>query len=393
MASHLGATIRIAQRMRLDNESHLSKLTPFAAEMRRRLWWAIVIFDQRIAEMTGGKNSILAPIWDCLPVHNLNDVDLHQEAKTLPASAADSNTTTETLFCVLKSKVANFTRFTISYINFATPVWKEIAKATSHGLVETMDGVVAFGDMIEEKYLSKCNPDIPLQFYTLWHTRASLGRLRIMSYFNLLWHSTPEDMPLHHRDLAFRSAILALQADTKLLTAPSVKHFSWLSDFHFLFLAYVLIVQELRRRPTHAFAEEAWEVFLADVEARWLAKGSGTVIFLRIFSKALSKAWDAREAVARKQGVTLTRPNIIIETINYYQSSSGARSSASNTPAPDAGDMDMDQMFGPGGMFDMSGADKIPPPTLFTDTLGAGMYDDTVLNQMAAEGLFDTQTW
>lgn len=385
----MGATIRIAQRMRLDNEDHLAKLTPFAAEMCRRLWWAIVIFDHRVSEMSGGKNSILAPIWDCEPVHNLNDVDLHQEAKTLPAAAADSTAPTEALFCVLRSKVANFTRFTISYINFATPAWKEIAKATPHGLIDSIDAVVAFGDMIEEKYLSKCNPDIPLQFYTLWHTRANLGRLRILSYFNLLWHSTPEEAPLHRRDLAFRSAILALQADTKLLASPSVKHFAWLSDFHFLFLAYVLTVQELRRRPAHAFAEEAWEVFLANVDARWLSKGRGTTIFLAIFSKALYKAWEAREAVARKRGITLTRPDVITETIHHYQSSSGAPSSSSNTPAAEV-DMDMDHMFGPGGLFDMSGADKSP----FSNTLGSGgLYDDALLNQVATDSLFDTQTW
>ncbi|KAJ5509759.1 hypothetical protein N7527_011902 [Penicillium freii] len=35
------------------------------AEMRRRLWWSLIIFDNRIGEMSDYQTSSLAPTWDC----------------------------------------------------------------------------------------------------------------------------------------------------------------------------------------------------------------------------------------------------------------------------------------------------------------------------------------
>jgi hypothetical protein len=48
----LAAAIRIAQRMGLHNESTYTRYTAVEAEMRRRLWWSLVIFDHRMCEMS-----------------------------------------------------------------------------------------------------------------------------------------------------------------------------------------------------------------------------------------------------------------------------------------------------------------------------------------------------
>lgn len=52
-----GMAVRIAQRMGLHSEAHNKEFPPFEAEMRRRLWWQIVLFDSRIGEMAGSKDS------------------------------------------------------------------------------------------------------------------------------------------------------------------------------------------------------------------------------------------------------------------------------------------------------------------------------------------------
>jgi hypothetical protein len=51
----LGVAIRIAQRMGIHSESALAKCTVFEAELRRRLWWSLVLFDTRISEMADHK--------------------------------------------------------------------------------------------------------------------------------------------------------------------------------------------------------------------------------------------------------------------------------------------------------------------------------------------------
>ena len=51
-----GMAVRIGQRMGLHAETHNKEYSPFEAEMRRRTWWQVVLFDSRIGEMAGSKD-------------------------------------------------------------------------------------------------------------------------------------------------------------------------------------------------------------------------------------------------------------------------------------------------------------------------------------------------
>jgi len=64
LSSMLGVAMRIAQRMGIHTESTYAKYTALEAEMRRRLWWSLVIFDNRMCEMaTYSKGTMLIPTW------------------------------------------------------------------------------------------------------------------------------------------------------------------------------------------------------------------------------------------------------------------------------------------------------------------------------------------
>lgn len=51
-----GMAVRIAQRMGLHSEAHNTEYSILEAELRRRTWWQIVMFDSRIGEMAGCKD-------------------------------------------------------------------------------------------------------------------------------------------------------------------------------------------------------------------------------------------------------------------------------------------------------------------------------------------------
>ncbi|KAK9386689.1 hypothetical protein V1515DRAFT_603556 [Lipomyces mesembrius] len=61
----LGVVMRIAHRMGIHSESACVKRTAFEAEMRRRLWWSLKLFDTRIGEMADYNTVALAPAWEC----------------------------------------------------------------------------------------------------------------------------------------------------------------------------------------------------------------------------------------------------------------------------------------------------------------------------------------
>jgi hypothetical protein len=55
----------MAQRMGLDNESSNDKCGPLEGEMRRRIWWALLLFDNRVCEMGDYRAVTLSP--SCQP--------------------------------------------------------------------------------------------------------------------------------------------------------------------------------------------------------------------------------------------------------------------------------------------------------------------------------------
>jgi hypothetical protein len=80
----LGLAIRISQRMGIHNKPIYAKCTALEAEMRRRLWWSLIMFDNRICEMFDYKTAMLAPTWDCRTPLNVNDFSIRPEVKTPP---------------------------------------------------------------------------------------------------------------------------------------------------------------------------------------------------------------------------------------------------------------------------------------------------------------------
>jgi len=50
--------------MNISNEAANAKHGVFEAEMRRRLWWAMVVYDSRISEITDYKTTQLIPTWE-----------------------------------------------------------------------------------------------------------------------------------------------------------------------------------------------------------------------------------------------------------------------------------------------------------------------------------------
>ena len=126
----LGVAIRIAHRMGLHRESALAEQTVFEAEMRRRLWWSLMLFDSRICELASCKPVTLDPTWDCKIPLNVNDSDLRPEMKVPPFIQGK---TTEALFTVVRSDIGDYIRQTEFNLNFSAPALKPISKQLQNG--------------------------------------------------------------------------------------------------------------------------------------------------------------------------------------------------------------------------------------------------------------------
>lgn len=300
----LGIAARIAQRLGIHNESILAKHTPFEAEMRRRLWWALMRLDTRIGEMADYKITMLIPAWDCKIPLNVNDSDLRPGMKEPPAA---QSAPTEALFVVVCSELGNFIGKTELCLGFTTPA------LTQHLAPTTSSELTALEERIEDVYLRSCLPENPLHFMTIWTARGFVAKYRLIEHYARCVSPTTSSMQQTEaqRDTAISYAFTILDCDTKIGTSPLTKGYLWLTHFYFPFPAYVHIIQDMKRRPLSKHAEQAWEVMSDNCEARFTAAPNSKSPLIRMFAKVILPGWDTREAALKQSGETIVLPRII----------------------------------------------------------------------------------
>ncbi|KAH8653930.1 putative C6 transcription factor [Tricladium varicosporioides] len=311
LSAMLGVAIRIAQQMGIQSEAALAKCNVFEAEMRRRLWWSLVLFDTRISEMADYKNTTLAPTWDCRTPLNINDTDLQPEMRELPMAQGKP---TDALFAAVRSELGDFVRHTTFHLDFTSPVLKPIFK-TQSSLDSDGDNLANLEKTIQNKYLKFCDLDNALHFMTIWWTRAYLAKCCLWEH-----HSRYSSSPVHptdaQREAAISYALRMLECDTKLRSSPLTKRFLWLIHLHFAFPAYLQILQDLRKRPGSEQADQAWEAMSANYEARFVFVAQDRDSpFYTTFTKLVLHAWEAREAASNQLGEPVV-PKIVLSIKN-----------------------------------------------------------------------------
>lgn len=298
--------------MGIHNESTYARCTAFEAEMRRRLWWSLIIFDNRICEMFDHKSTTLTPTWDCRTPLNVNDFEIRPEMKTQPAVHEKP---TEALFAVVRSELGDFVRHSAFHLDFINPSLNTIAKDTRHGSVLEGGELIALEKTMEDKYLAFCNPENPLHFMTIWTTRGFLAKARLFKHYSRHSTSSVQQMDTQ-RNAVISHALSMLECDTKLMTSPLIKEYLWLVHFHFPFPAYIQILQDLRKRPIEDHAEQAWEVMSNNYEARIVNWEQDKRPLFIVFSRTVLQAWEAREALSRQQDKPPEPPRIVSDIRN-----------------------------------------------------------------------------
>lgn len=137
---------------------------PLEAEIRRRLWWSLVVFDNRICEMSDYGTTSLNPSWDCRIPLNMNDSGLQPKMKASPAIA--DYKPSEMIFVVWRCQLADFIRYSAFHLDFTNPCFNKVMAARSSHIEEARH-LVALERTIEEKYLASCNSESPLHYMTI----------------------------------------------------------------------------------------------------------------------------------------------------------------------------------------------------------------------------------
>ena len=298
--------MRIAKRMGIHSESELANCGVVEAEMRRRLWWSLILFDYRLSEISSSKPSMLDPTWDCKVALNVNDSDLRVEMKVPPAVQGISS---DALFAVVRSELGDLLRHTGFHLDFTNPVLKPLVKNLNTS-ISGGDELKKLEEKLESQYLKFCDQENPIHFMAIWTTRAHLAKCRLLEHQTRFSDESVRQTETQH-DAATSHALRMLECDTMVMASPLTKGFLWLNHFYFPFPGYMQVIQDLRRRPLSQQARKAWEVmsdnYLAWIDVRFRENNP----FFRMFSKMVFGAWDACEAAFKQSGQSFTVPRIV----------------------------------------------------------------------------------
>jgi hypothetical protein len=317
----LGLAFRIATRLGLHRDGSQSGISPFEAEQRRRLWWQIVIFDKRIAEITGSTvNALSSCACDTRMPLNINDSDLSPHAKGPPGPYAGP---TEMLFSLTRIELTVAASPDNVRRSVTTPGGRPLHKpmvhyspspaspdVVSHVANESLpNDLVAFCSYMENMYLKHCDPKIPLHYFTVLMTRQALCKLRIIDF--LCRTANADDVDQNERDAYFMEALRMVEYDNVIQSSDMLQRFRWYTYAHFPLPAYLCLVSELRHRTTGELCERAWKVMIENHERRGLLRRHQRNPLHIAFGHYFVKAWDAREAAEMQLGRTIPTPKIV----------------------------------------------------------------------------------
>ena len=295
-----GVAVRIAQRMGLSTDGTSYAIPPFELEMRRRLWWQIVLIDTRVSELSGAGTSTLTYTWTTKLPSNVNDSDLFPDMHDPPVERPGL---TEMIFVRLRCEARQLV---------------EQLRDESRALIGSQPNVIdEFEQRLERDYLAHCDPLIPLHVMSTMMTRVFLCKFRMGLSYPHFMSTRTNGISSAEKDNLFQLSLTMLETHNAGMRNPAIKRFVWHIYTNFPFPAHVYLLCALRYRTNDDFAERAWEQLAESAEQRLMnddfkTRNKKKLSFIHMaLAKMTIKAWNAREAAFQNSSQALPAPRFV----------------------------------------------------------------------------------
>ena len=287
--------------------------------MRRRLWLVIIQLDSRAAELSGSGLSIITQPWDTKPPLNVNDCDLYPDMQEPPTEQVRA---TEMMFVLLRAQIGVFLTKEKPAMETFDGVFSRFSDSTVL-MAEKKREIDELEQVLEEKIVRYCDPQIPLHQFTSVLAKAAICKMRLFAHLPRLAGSsysstarasasTQTASPTAEETLLFDNSLQILKYHIQIRTSASLHRFLW--HTHFQWQALIYLLAHLRAHPRPAPRTEAvWatidELFTSHPE---LIRGDRTKTKLSNAVSLLTlKAWEAWEEGSRLSNGAVYPPSCI----------------------------------------------------------------------------------
>ncbi|KAL4929467.1 putative C6 transcription factor [Aspergillus undulatus] len=241
--------LRLAQGLGLHRDGNNFNLKPFDAEMRRRLWWHIVLLDLRSSEDHGTDVQIHDRMFDTRLPLNVNDSDISPHMTERPTPREEFTDMTFFLIrcdiCYALRRVAYTCPNTSGAVGGPTP-------DNCSNVVQTVN------KHIEEQYLKYCDMSDPIQWISATVARLVLTKMWLVIHHPVTRADLEVQISQESRESLFITSIEVTEFARLIKEDESTKKWSWMFDAHMQWHAIAMVLSELCVRPLSPLTDRAW---------------------------------------------------------------------------------------------------------------------------------------
>lgn len=330
--SMTGIAVRIAQRIGIHRDGTTHGLPLFQVELRRRLWWQIVMLDGRAGELSGTGSSLLARLADAQRPLNLNDSDLSPGMEKFPR---EHNGPTQMSFPLLRVEVWSFLK-DVSSKQQIDHFWSRLT-GDKLSLAEKDKAIDELETRFEEKYMRNFDTSIPVHFLTSHVAGVVICKMRWTAHHPRQTAQGGTTQVSHEEsEKLFDNALKIMDFENITRSNPATRRFFWHSNSQTQWDAYIYVMSELRHRTHGEKVERAWRAMEQTTVHRPDIIAEKKPLYVAIGNVTLA-AWDAYQAV--KKDFTMVVPQFIhtLRAQRMPKTSPRAPTPISTNSIPDAG--------------------------------------------------------
>ncbi|KAF9691785.1 hypothetical protein EKO04_010545 [Ascochyta lentis] len=288
----LALAIRIAQGLGMHRDGDGASLDAFHAEMRRRLWWQLVVLDVLLSTDRGSEPLIRENCFTTRRPLHINDADINLQSSS--PIHEQSHMVEMTLPLVYMEAL-----HTLKTINLSQVSTESQANRAS-----------SFLENLENKYLLKSNSglDVDPSDTRTWLVHMSGQLLSLMMWLAVQYplHRRIEESHEFSKHQALRTALALLVMRQRIEEAPQASPFQWwfhmIEPWHALAVALSILCSKMNKDVV----KEAWPVVCQAYERcgkRFSGAGHGDV-----WSPLQSLMAKARSQIAHRSQQVLDLP-------------------------------------------------------------------------------------
>ncbi|KAI1455798.1 fungal-specific transcription factor domain-containing protein [Annulohypoxylon moriforme] len=324
----LSLPIRLAQALNLHHEASNAHLPPYEAELRRRLWWQLIVLDIRGAEDRGSATVLARDSYDTKLPLNIDDADFGSGTRS---QLVEKQGPTDVTFSLCTAQCSNLF-LQIEHAHSALGISHEGGgRGDNNGAnsnaqtSQSVEETVKQAQALESQFVIGADPNhapsylasvtVRLIILKLWLMMQYPVHPRRKPHLHLSTSATsrPSAKPsLFPHEATLRTALSIMELNEYLQTGPYGDRFQWWANTYVQWHPLAVVLAELCTQTRGDLVDRAWRT-VDDVFPRWSEviadTKSGTLWrpIRKLYKKAKAARVAAIGATAAATGVAVPR--------------------------------------------------------------------------------------